>query len=535
MMGVKMAKGRSELVAHLDEEFAVFTLAESERKDNVIDERLMYSFTETFLFPFYDDPQPIPSFHTEMWKLYCSDYDKVAIAAPRGCGKTTANTEAFALANILFQVADFILIGSNTEIQALGILESIKVHILFNETIKATWPQLKLVRNTMQEIVGTTDGTHYFKVCVRSSTQQFRGIRWSVKRPNLVMLDDFESPEDIMQAEIRQKTFAKFATDILLCGSSYCRYRVTGTILHEDALLEKLLQSRAWKSLRFAAHNEDFSKILFPGKFTKEKLQALMKTYEDQGQLDLYYREMLNSPVAIGDTLFKESQFQPMIYIDEDGKEVDCWQKPMRFYVTIDFAISEKQKADYTVFLVFGLCEEGFIYVVHVERFRASADSPFKIQETFFDLYDQFRPECFIAETEKIDRAIMPYIRLEQRKRNKYFQVLQIPSTKSKIQRCMGMVARMQSRSVYFNTEAHWFPAFKKELLQATPAGVKSAHDDQFDTFGMVGTHINRYLEGPTETELRQQEDHDYNAEIDELMEADRDGSDDGRDSITGY
>jgi predicted phage terminase large subunit-like protein len=523
---------KSELIDSLDEGTEAFTIGQNTKPVNVLNAKVMSAFVDKFLQPFYDDPQPTPDFHMMMWSLISSDDSYVAVAAPRGHGKTTANTIAFTLANILFKSSDFIAIGSNTEKQAVDILDGIKLHIKYNPTIKAVWPDLILTVDTQKEIIGRVDETHYFKITVRSWTQQFRGMVWGVKRPNLVLLDDFESPEDVMSKEVRDKSYSKLATDILMCGSTYCRYRVYGTVLHEDSLLEKLLQSTTWKSLRFAAHNEDFTKILFPGKFSEKSLRAMMKGFDERGELDLYYREMLNTAVSMGDTLFKKHQFQRMVYEDDTGKDVDHWQRPMRFYVTIDFAISEKQRADYTVFLVFGLCEDGDIHVVHVERFRASAETPFRIQETFFNLLDQFHPEVFIAETEKIDKAIMPYLRLEMRKRRKYFNVMQIPSTQSKIQRSMGMVARMQARACYFNKDAYWYPTFEKELMQATPSGVKSAHDDQFDTFSMIGTYLDKYYNGPTEVELHDMEVMEYNNNIDEMMQED---GHDGIDETTGY
>lgn len=525
---------KAALIASLEEDNSLYTLGQNQVPVNVLDGKVLCTFVDNFLLPFYDDPQPTPDFHQGMMDLYCSSDKKVAVAAPRGCGKTTSNTIAYTLANVLFHCADFIMIGSNTEEQAIKILDAIRLHLVFNSEIKSVWNRLSLTRDTQTEIIGTTDGEHYFKIQVKSSTQQFRGAVWGVKRPNLILLDDFESPEDVLSKEMREKIYNKFSTDILMCGSSYCRFRVTGTILHEDSLLEKLMQSKSWKSLRYAAHNPDFSKILFPGKFSKESLQEMMAEFDEQGKLDMYYREMLNLAVATGDTLFQEHQFQPMEYEDKDGKRIDRWQRHMEYFVTIDFAISEKQKADFTVFLVFGICSEGMIHIVHLVRFRASPETPMRIQDTFFEINEQFRPVCFIAETEKIDKAIMPYIRAEMVKRNRFFTVLQIPSSKSKVQRLMGIANRMTARTCYFNKEAYWFPEFKRELMQATPSGIKSAHDDQADTFGMISMFLDRYYTGMTDEEVvvRAEAD-DYYEQIEEQKETD--GYQDGVCPVTGY
>lgn len=512
-----------------------YAMGQTDKSSTKLTPQLVLGIIQEFLLPYYDDPQPIPGFHHDALAVVTSDARKVAIAAPRGHAKTTTLTIGYVIANLICQTADFIVLASNTEKQVIDILDAIKLHIKHNDILKKIFPEMKLVSDTKTEVIGTIDGEWYFKITTRSWTQQFRGLLWAQKRPNLVILDDFESPEDVLNKETREKAMSKLLTDIMFCMSSYGKIRVYGTVLHQDALLESILNDKSWASKRYAAHNADFTKILFPGKFTKEYFITLQETYAANGNLDLYYREMLNRATATGDTLFAKNQFQPMVFSGNEYREAyNKWNTPMRFYVTIDFAISEKQKADFTVFLVFGICAENNIYVVHLERFRASADTPTRIEDTFFDLYDKFHPEVFVAESEKIDKAIMPYIRQAMQRRNKFFRVLQIPSTASKIQRLYSLVPRMQARCVYFNREASWYEVFEHELMQATPAGIKARNDDQADTFGMIGTHIDKYLVGPTTEELEIIEIQEHNNRIDEQMIEDGAISF-GASEITGY
>lgn len=47
-------------------------------------ENLVYGFTGSLLSSRFDEPAPTPDCHREWWKLCCSKYKRVAIAAPRG-------------------------------------------------------------------------------------------------------------------------------------------------------------------------------------------------------------------------------------------------------------------------------------------------------------------------------------------------------------------------------------------------------------------------------------------------------------------
>lgn len=495
-----------------------------------IDAQFMYGFVNEFLLETYDEQAPIPDFHVDAWGVVCDSHPRVAIAAPRGHAKTTAVAEAWVLAMLMFKCVDFAVIACNVEGLAIKILGNIKMQIRHNDRLRVLYPNMRIIKDTQTEFICELDDGWQFMVLAKGWKQGFRGTKWGSKRPNLVVLDDFEDPEEVLSKDIRDKMKAKFMSDIMLCGSQRCLFRVVGTILHEDSLLEGLLRSHSWVSKRYRAHSEDFSKILFPLKFTKEHFESLQIQYARDGILDQYYREMLSSPIARGDTLFTKEQFVPMT--DED------FDKPMVTYCTIDFAISEREKADFTVFLVFGVCSEGLIYILHIEEFRMRAEQPLRIQETFFAINETFQPEMFLAEGEKIDKAIKPYLHVEMAARerrgdkNAYFRFEAVPSTKSKILRSTPMQARMSARHVRWNHTASWFARAQHQILQATPAGVKAKHDDMFDAFTLIGTLMDKYYFGMSQEEVVAHDIQEYTDLRNECLQ-DEEGF--GMDAETGY
>lgn len=44
----------------------------------------VYGFTNAMLLSRFDNPQPTPAFHVELWNMCCSPHQHVAVAAPRG-------------------------------------------------------------------------------------------------------------------------------------------------------------------------------------------------------------------------------------------------------------------------------------------------------------------------------------------------------------------------------------------------------------------------------------------------------------------
>jgi len=88
-----------------------------------------------YLSPRYDQVAATPDFHRECWTLYCSDEPNVAVAAPRKHAKSTALTQVFGLACVLFRAEDYIIVFSSTEELAIEQLDNIAVELRENEDL----------------------------------------------------------------------------------------------------------------------------------------------------------------------------------------------------------------------------------------------------------------------------------------------------------------------------------------------------------------------------------------------------------------
>lgn len=491
---------------------------------------LIYGFTNSLLISRFDAPKPTPDFHLDLWELMCDPHPKVAVAAPRGHAKSTAVTHSYVLANVCFRIKKHVLIVSDTEGQAVDFLRDIKAEFLENEALINLFEIKRLVKDRESEIVVEFEDGEKFRIIVKGSEQKVRGIKWRNMRPDLIVGDDLENDEIVMNEDRRYKFMRWFYGALLPCGGDDTHIRIVGTILHLDSLLENLMPistdpktitkelvqystdlSRPWKSIRFRAHNEDFSQILWAEKFSKERLQLIRQDYVERGFPEGYSQEYLNYPLDEANAYFRQKDFLPL---DESGD-------PEEFYVSADLAISEKKARAFTVFCVASTTRRGKLRFREVVRFRGDS---LEIIDELFRLQNIYKPECFFIEQENIARALGPVLDKEMTERNTYLNIEKMQATQDKIKRARALQARMRAGMVEFDMEAAWFPEFQQELLQF-PRG---KYMDQVDSAAWIALGLEKIHDAPTKREL-----------FDELYEQEIEDSYDlidfGRNSVTGY
>lgn len=490
----------------------------------------VYGFTNSLLISRFDNPRPTPYFHTLLWEAMCSDNRQVAIAAPRGHAKSTAVTHSYVLTNICFKLKRFIVLVSDTESQAINFLNDIKAEVLENEELRNLFGIVpKLEKEREADIIIKFDDGSETRVTVRGSEQRVRGLKWRSMRPDLIVCDDLENDEIVMNEDRREKFRNWFFKALLPIGGENTDIRVVGTILHMDSLLERLMTEMGdktiestplmdystvggdWKSIRFRAHNEDFSQILWPERFDIEFFKKKRREYIRQGMPEGYSQEYLNYPIDTSTAFFRERDFLPL---KNDGS-------PLSFYVAADLAISEKKRNAFTVFVVAAVNSEGKLKFKEVIRFRGDS---LEIIDEMFRLQNIYKPELFFVEEENIARSLGPVLNKEMRERGVFLNIKTMPPTKDKIQRARPLQARMRAGMVEFDKEADWFPPFQQELLQF-PRGV---YKDQVDAAAWIALGLDNIVEAPTAKDL---EDQEYSREFEESY----DFMDTGRNSWTGY
>jgi predicted phage terminase large subunit-like protein len=446
----------------------------------------------------YDNPKPIPRLHHEMWDLCCSDDPKVAIAAPRGHAKSTAITHAFILSAMLLQHKSFCLLVSDTEAQAVEFLGDIKSELTGNDTLKQAFDIKKVLKDTETNIIVQFKDGKQFRIIAKGSMQKVRGLKWRGKRPDLIVGDDLENDEIVMNPERREKFRRWFMNALIPCGSDTCSIRIVGTILHMDSMLQRLLEDNTWKSRVYEAHNPDFTEILWPEQYPRERLEAIRAGYIAQSNPEGYAQEYLNKPIAIENAFFNPDYF--FDFERDDGKAL---LPNLEYYAAADFAISEKERADYTAIVVCGVAPDGKVYVVDTRRFKGDADM---IISELIAVQKMWKPNVFTFETAKIDKAIGPSLDREMHRTRTYLNIIKMTPTQSKTMRARSIQALHKAGQIRYDKEAHWYPDFESELLTVADSGPRGKHDDYLDAFAYVGLTIDQYYEAQSDEELEEEE-----------------------------
>ena len=172
---------------------------------------------------------------------------------------------------------------------------------------------------------------------------------------------------------------------------------------------------------------------------------------------------------------------------------------PKRFYVGVDLAISEKDKADYSVFVVGGLDEHDVLHVVDVIRDRLDAKG---IVDTLFNLYKKYLPEMIAIEASMIEKSIGPFLKQEMYNRNMFFPITTLVPTKDKETRARSIQGRMRMGGVKFDYEADWYAELEQEMMQFP----RSRHDDQVDALAWLGLIVDQMNAAPTARDIAEEE-----------------------------
>lgn len=496
-------------------------------------------FSSSLLQKSFDAAVASPECHYEWWELFCSDAPNVAIAAPRGHAKTTALTHTFTLASVLFREREYVLVVSDTITQACGFLGDMKREIMENEQIRSLFKIKGLIKDTEDDFIVVCDDGHMFRISAKGAEQKLRGLKWNNKRPDLIVCDDLENDEIVMNKDRRMKFKRWYYGALLPCRSRYGIVRYVGTILHNDSLLESLMPKRmekttrvddlktwsvrknpAWISVKYRAHNPDFSAILWESRYDKDFFVQKRNEYIEQGLPDVYSQEYLNVPLDESLAYFRRTDMRDLTDEDRNVFQLPDWKRRFNFYVGTDLAVSEKEVADWSVFVVAAMDEKGYLWIIDIIRERMDSQ---EIVETLLKLERLYEPVAITMEKGQIEKAIGPFLRQRMLETGTFPQITTVAPSVDKLTRARSIQARMRAGGVKFDKAADWFYDFEDEAV-LFPRG---KHDDQVDALAYVGLIVDRLINAPTQKQLAE-EDYAEEYENSGLAEA-------GRSEYTGY
>jgi predicted phage terminase large subunit-like protein len=502
-------------------------------------------FSSSMLQKDFDGAVTSPPCHEEWWELFCSPEPKVAVAAPRRHAKTTAVTQTCALASVLFRQRSYVLIVSDTITQATQFLGEIKQQLTENEQIRDLFKIKGFTKESEDDFICVCEDGHKFRMAAKGAEQKLRGLKWDTKRPDLIICDDLENDEIVMNKDRRAKFKRWFYAALLPSMAKLGKIMYVGTILHNDSLLESLMPKKhhagftqedlktwcrgvdgrprrisGWVSVKYKAHTPDYRKILWASNYTEQYFKDLRQEYVEQGIPDVYSQEYLNTPLDESLAYFKRNDFRDFSDADRELLKTNGWQKHFNFYIGTDLAVSTKDISDWSVFVVGGMDEKGYLWILDVIRERMDAQ---EIVEMLLSLEKKWEPITITMEKGQIEKAIGPFLRQRMLDTGTFPTITTVAPSVDKLTRSRSMQARMRAGGVKFDKSAEWYYDFEDEAV-LFPRG---KHDDQVDALAYVGLIIDRMVQGSTARELAQEE---YEEELEQSGLALA-----GRSELTGY
>ena len=269
-------------------------------------------FPERFHIPFAEQV------HGKIFKLIDGPSQKVAIAAPRGWGKTSIVALALMARWILFRHTGFIVYINKSHDAASLQTENLRRELVMNKEIKAFFGSFRHrnVENKEFDEVFSKKAWVAFDTLVwpRGAGQQVRGVLFKNDRPGLIVIDDLEDPDKITNDDIRKSWYEWLYADVIKAvpriGPNAKNWKIVyiDTLKHEDAVLQKLLDSPEWDSVRLEACDDDFNSTA-PQFMSNEEVKKEWDQHVAAGQTDVFFRELRNLPISTKDSTFRTEYF----------------------------------------------------------------------------------------------------------------------------------------------------------------------------------------------------------------------------------
>lgn len=338
---------------------------------------------------------------------------------------------------------------------------------------------------------------HTFIVKGYGAKTGVRGAKEKGKRPQLAVLDDLISDEDA-----RSATVISAVEDTVYKAVNYALHPArnmiiwSGTPFNAKDPLYKAVESGAWSvnvfpvCEQFPCAREDF-RGSWPDRFTYDYVKEQYDSALKLGKVDTFNQELMLRIMSDEDRLVQDHD---IAWYKIDG--VLRHKNRFNFYITTDFATSEKQKADYSVISVWAYNNVGdWLWVDGICK-RQTMD---KTIDDLFRLSQQYRPQQVGLEVTGQQGGFVPWIMGQMIDRNIYFPLASegndgkpgIRPNTNKLVRFNTILPLFKARKIFFPIEKKNSPEMAEamtELGLVTPAGFKSKHDDFADTVSMLSS-----------------------------------------------
>jgi predicted phage terminase large subunit-like protein len=312
--------------------------------------------------------------------------------------------------------------------------------------------------------------------------QRVRGFIEGDTRPNLIIVDDFESELNAFTVEARVKNRRWMTEAVIPSLSDDGKIVMIGTVISEDCFLYWVKESSAWQVLWYAITGDD-GKSIWPDRFPMSRIRQIEEEYKSVGNINGFYQEYMNIAQSPDSAPFKPEWMKTHQYDYErrDGQNllvrtIGEEEKiiPVEIYGGVDPASSLSMRADFFVVTMVAVDAENNKYIVDIFRERIS---PEKQPQKIIDMYKKYKPRRVKIETVGYQEALRTSVREIMRTEDLYIPGLEAgvkPRTR-KSERLLSLVPMFAKGQFY------WRPQDiegQKEFMSYP----KGKHDDIMDS-----------------------------------------------------
>lgn len=487
-----------------------------------------------------------PTLHFKVLDTFATDPRDVINLIFRGAAKTTlieyliwycavyGELPLLGKINLALYVSDTIENGVAT--MHKNLVHRYENSLFLQRFLKAKMTQIRW------EFMDTTG--RKFIVKAYGATTGIRGVREQNQRPQLALLDDLMSDE-VAKSPAASETIKNTVNKAVEYALHPTRRRVLwcGTPFNKRDPIYTAVESGAYAVNVFPVCNafpckkEDFVSA-WPDRFTYEAVMRAYKKALDQGEIASFNQELM---------LRIRSDEDKLINVDNIPrfplKPLIQNREYYNFFITTDFATSEKEHADYSVIMVWAYSHDCTWYLVDgiCERQKMSDNI-----NDLFRLVQRWKPMSVGIEVTGQQGGFISWLESEMITRNIHFNLASsteggsvgIRPTANKFSRFSLMTPLFNLRKIRFAAElagSKLMLETEDELENATVSGFKSAHDDCADGISML-QYMNAFppLEAPPQEEYSDSGSEDYVRDIwSKFANEERDGELGGMDSYT--
>jgi len=324
-----------------------------------------------------------------------------------------------------------------------------------------------------------------------------RGAKEMGKRPQVAILDDLISDEDA-----RSATVIAAVEDTVYKAVDYALHPTknliiwSGTPFNAKDPLYKAVESGAWSvnvfpvCEQFPCSEEEF-RGSWPDRFTYSYVREKYDSSVKSGKVDNFNQELMLRIMSEEDRMIQDGD---IAWYKIDG--VLRNKSRFNFYITTDFATSEREKSDFSVISVWAYNNVGdWLWVDGICK-RQLMD---KNVDDLFRLAQLYRPQQVGIEVSGQQAGFVTWIQNQMLERNIYFPLASEGNdSKPGIRPNTNKLVRFNTVVPWFKTRKIFFPIERKtedtmveamnELSLVAVSGMRSKHDDFLDTISMLAS-----------------------------------------------